>query len=37
MVKTDNFQLGPGTIMYKGASLGASSGPITINKKNEYS
>ena len=33
MIKTDNFQLGPGTITYKGASLGASSGPITILKK----
>ena len=32
-VKTENFQLGPGNVMYKGASLGASSGPITILKK----
>ena len=32
-IQTENFQLGPGTIMYKGASLGASSGPITILKK----
>ena len=33
MLKTDEFQLGPGTIMYKGVSLGASSGPITILKE----
>lgn len=33
MVKTDNFQLGSGTITYKGVSLGASRGPITILKK----
>jgi hypothetical protein len=33
MIKTENFQLGPGTIMYKGVCLGASSGPIAIVKK----
>jgi len=33
MTKTENFQLDPGSVMYKGVSLGASSGPITILKK----
>ncbi len=33
MIKTENFQLAPGAVMYKGAGLGASSGPIIILKK----
>jgi len=32
-VKKENFQFAPGNITYKGISLGASKGPISILKK----